>query len=185
MPARLLGARTRFIERTTKRTFLGKIHSVADNQVLVKFEEELIPSPVGEVDIITFAGFNEFTGHFRVVKTEYKTTIFEPMAPISEMPMAENIRLLREPVEAVCEFEETSHSLVIVAGGSSALAFETSDILPMVDELDIRLCTTSTDVVLKAELILQRHQAGTYRCLAKLNDLSRIARMHWLRVLND
>lgn len=184
MPLRLVGANTRFMNGTTGLSLMGKIISATERTITVRFEENMESAIGTDLNLITFANSNEYTAQVKIVGATYKKAVMQVTSAVSEMPMSEDIKLLSQPFETACRAADKYFPIVIVAANDEAFAFESTDILPMEENLNLIVDTGHSQLPVPSELILQRYQAGAYRCLARIQSMERLAKMHWHRILS-
>lgn len=185
MPNRLVGARARFIEKLRERSATGRIKEMRNGDLIVAWDTPLDPPMGGNVDIVTFANTFEYSCQTSCLGGDTKRAVFRPISEIREMPMSKSLKLLAEDVNVLVSLGESQFKIKIVAIGKDAFAFESKDILPMDDSTKFFIEATEIQIPLDAELILQRFEAGKYRGLASVRSFTRLADMHWHRLMQS
>lgn len=185
MPNRLLGAKARFIETATGRAVTGKVKETRGQQFTVTWEVPLDPPINGPVEVITFAMGFEYSCSVMTQSADRFRGVFALRTELNEHPMSRTVKLLSNPLKMQARLQENHYNLTMVAIGPDAFAFETTDILPMDESLKFFLLGENSEIPISAELVLQRFESGTYRGLATIFNLSRIAEMHWRKNLQS
>ena len=173
------GASTIIAAPITKQFFTGTVVSSEGNALTLEFPSSLNNQLYGPVELSTYANGFEYVARGQVIQSKYRSVIVRLTSEVQYVAIAENTKLLSQPLQAKCFSGGNVFVLNLVAKGETTFAFESENWIPSSSGAQLMVKGQTRTIKMPVELVLQRSHSGIHRGMGRILNFDRLASMHW------
>ena len=182
MPASLIGARIRITYDHDQSVAIGKVVLYKHPALVVQIESGVARN-IGSARVEAFTSCERKKLTVSISGEMTSRMVLLPTSPLLSVPSALPLKILREETFATINTGVEEFPVTIVGGGATAIYFEATAAVPVVDGVTFQMIAGSANLTVVANVMTQTISDNRYAGVAEIKSIDRIGHARWQKLI--